>query len=98
MGQRIFLLDPWDIAAGRLGTKPSCFNPLDWIMVDDPDTAENAFLLADALVPAETRGDGASRFWDDEAKALQSRSILWHLPRSREGGLYGHFGTTMCIR
>jgi type IV secretion system protein VirD4 len=73
--QRIALLDPWNIAAGKLGVKPTSFNPLDWIKADDPDAIENAFLLADALVISEGQGEG--RFWDDEAKALLSGLILY---------------------
>jgi type IV secretory pathway TraG/TraD family ATPase VirD4 len=77
MGQDVFLLDPWDIAASRLGARSACFNPLDWIMADDPDAAENALLLADALVPEENRSGGENRFWDDEAKALLAGIILY---------------------
>jgi type IV secretion system protein VirD4 len=75
LGQKIVLLDPWNVAAGELGAKPSSFNPLDWIKADDPDAVENAFLLADALVISEGGGEG--RFWDDEAKALLSGLILF---------------------
>jgi len=75
LGQSVFLVDPWNIAASDLGLRPARFNPLDWIKADDPDAAENAFLLADALVPAES--DGEARFWDDEAKALLTGVILF---------------------
>jgi type IV secretion system protein VirD4 len=75
MGQSVFLVDPWDIAAGNLGRSPARFNPLDWIDADDPDAAENAFLLADALVLANSQGE--ARFWDDEAKALLTGVILY---------------------
>ena len=75
LGQKIVLLDPWNVAARALSAKPASFNPLDWIKADDPDAVENAFLLADALVIS--RGDGEGRFWDDEAKALLSGLILY---------------------
>lgn len=75
LGQDVFLLDPWDIAASKLKLKGACFNPLDWITADDPDAAENAFLLADALVPGGAQGD--ARFWDDEARALLTGFILY---------------------
>ena len=78
LDQKIVLLDPWDVAASRLGMRSSCFNPLDWIKPDDPDAAENAFLLADALVPvAENDREGEARFWDEEAKALLTGIILY---------------------
>ena len=75
MGQRVLLLDPWNIAAKRLGLPQARFNPLDWIREGDPDAAENAFLLADALVVKEGHGDNA--FWDEEAKALLTGIILF---------------------
>ncbi len=76
MNQDVFLLDPWNIAAAKLGTEPACFNPLDWITADDPDAVENAFLLADALV-ASNAGGGDTRFWDEESKALLVGLILY---------------------
>lgn len=76
IGQNVFLLDPWDIATSKLGMKQASFNPLDWIKRDDPDAAENAFLLADALVMSEEAKDEA-RFWDEEAKALLMGIILY---------------------
>jgi type IV secretion system protein VirD4 len=75
MGQKIVLLDPWDIASSKLRKKAGRFNPLDWITADDPDAAENAFLLADALVIKQ--GSGESAFWDEEAKALLTGLILY---------------------
>ena len=75
MGQSVFLIDPWDIAAAGLGLWPARYNPLDLISADDPDAAENAFLLAEALVPSE--GGGEDRFWDHEAKALLTGLILF---------------------
>jgi type IV secretion system protein VirD4 len=75
MGQDVFLLDPWNVAASKLGLKQSRFNPLDWIKDGDPDATENAFLLADALVIKESGGESA--FWDEEAKALLTGIILY---------------------
>jgi len=84
LGQSVFLVDPWNIAASDLGLRPARFNPLDWIKADDPDAAENAFLLADALVPGDSQGDG--RFWDDEAKALLTGLILFVATSKSEEG------------
>ena len=75
IGQKLVLLDPWNIAASKLGLKRQCFNPLDWIKANDPDAAENAFLLADAMVPSTAQGE--ARFWDDEAKALLAGVVLY---------------------
>jgi type IV secretion system protein VirD4 len=86
MGQGVFLLDPWNIAAGKLGMTPACFNPLDWITADDPDAAENAFLLADAFVPEENKSGGENRFWDDETKALLTGLILYVATAPEEEG------------
>lgn len=75
LGQTVMLVDPWDLAATRMGTPAACFNPLDWLRPDDPDMAENAMLLADALVVPS--GGGKDKFWDEEAKALLVGLILY---------------------
>jgi type IV secretion system protein VirD4 len=84
MGQDIVLLDPWDIAASKLGITPGHFNPLDWIQEGDPDAAENAFLLADALVVKQ--GGSRDPFWDEEAKALLTGIILYVATAAAEAG------------
>ncbi|MEM7061119.1 MAG: type IV secretory system conjugative DNA transfer family protein, partial [Pseudomonadota bacterium] len=83
MGQQVMLLDPWDLAASRLGTDPARFNPIDWLQPDDPDIAENAMLLADALVVSS---GGKEQFWDEEAKALLVGLILHVAIASDEDG------------
>lgn len=78
LGQDVLLLDPWDIAATQLGLPRARFNPLDWIKPKDPDAAENAFLLAEALVPMDQAdAEGEARFWNEEAKALLTGIILY---------------------
>jgi type IV secretion system protein VirD4 len=84
MGQQVFLIDPWNIAASRLDMPRARFNPLDWIRLHDPDAAENAFLLADALVPSEAEGE--DRFWDEEAKAVLTGFILYVATAPEEAG------------
>ena len=76
LNQQVILLDPWDITAERLGMDVGHFNPLEWIIADDPDATENAFLVADALVVSEVKG-GEAQFWDEEAKALLAGIILY---------------------
>jgi type IV secretion system protein VirD4 len=85
LGQRIILLDPWDIAASKLGLPRSRFNPLDWIKAGDPDAAENAFILADALVVKE--GGSEAAFWDEEAKSLLTGLIMHVATSPSEEGL-----------
>lgn len=70
MGQEVHIVDPWDIASGG---RASRFNPLDWLDPADPDIAENAMILADALVVAE---DAAEKFWIEESKAHLHGLIL----------------------
>lgn len=72
MGQDVHIVDPWGIAS-RAG-EASRFNPLDWLVVGDPDITENAMLLADALVVPDGKGDS---FWTEEAKALLQGLILY---------------------
>lgn len=84
LGQAVHLIDPWNIAAGKLGMKPARFNPLDLLKADDPDLVENAALIADALVVS---GGGANdRFWDDEARAMIVGFILWIVTAPEEAG------------
>lgn len=85
LGQRVLLLDPWNIAASRLGIPQARFNPLDWIKECDPDAAENAFILADSLVIAEA-AKGEDRFWDEEAKAVLTGVILYVATAEAEAG------------
>jgi len=84
LGQKVLLLDPWDVAASKLGLPQASFNPLDWIKESDPDAAENAFLLAEALVVSEN--EARERFWDDEAKALLTGIILYVGTAGEESG------------
>lgn len=72
MGQEILVVDPWRITDGE--AKPSCFNPIDWLVLGDPDITENAMLLADALIVPEGETD---KFWVEEAKALLQGLILY---------------------
>jgi len=72
MGQDVHVVDPYGIAS-RAGSS-SRFNPLDWLVMGDPDITENAMLLADALVVPSGKGDS---FWDEEAKALLQGLILY---------------------
>lgn len=83
LGQAVHMIDPWGIAAPKLGVAAARFNPLDMLKADDPDLVENAVLVADALVVG---GDGKDRFWDDEARAFLVGTILWVVTAPEEAG------------
>lgn len=70
MGQEIHVVDPWGITDGNIA--PSRFNPLDSLVPGDPDIAENAMMLADALVVPNNNDP----FWSDEVKGLLQGTIL----------------------
>lgn len=71
MGSDIHIVDPWGIATNG---NASHFNPLDWLDLEDPDIAENAMILADALVMPKASGDP---FWSEEAKGILQGLILY---------------------
>jgi type IV secretion system protein VirD4 len=63
MGQNVYVVDFWGIT----GLQSSCFNPMDWLDVNDPDIAENAMILWDSIIISN---NSKETFWDDEAKSL----------------------------
>lgn len=67
MGQKVMLVDPWDIAPID-GIETARFNPMDWLLDNLTDLAENCMILAEAIV-VPTIG-GGEPFWKDEAKAF----------------------------
>lgn len=73
MGQKVFAIDPWDIAATKSGFPLARINPIDWCDLADPDAPENAMLLADALIESSST---AEPFWTDEAQAILQGLIL----------------------
>ena len=83
MGHDIRIVDPWNLASATLKLDAARFNPLDWLRSDDPDLAENAMLLADALV---VPSGGDNKFWDEEAKALLFGLLLYLATEDREAG------------
>lgn len=79
MGQHVHVVDPWGIT----GLSVSKFNPMDWLVEGDIDIAENAMLLADAIIVS--MGDG-EQFWTEEAKALLLGIILFVATDEQEAG------------
>ncbi|MEP3198204.1 MAG: type IV secretory system conjugative DNA transfer family protein [Lentilitoribacter sp.] len=69
MGQAVYIIDAWGIT----GQKTARINPMDWLVKGDVDIAENALLLADAIIV--TMGEN-EQFWTEEAKALLLGVIL----------------------
>jgi len=70
MGQAVHVVDPWSIT----GIEASHFNPIDWLKAGDIDIADNAMLLADAII---IMSGGNETFWDEEAKALLLGVLLY---------------------
>jgi type IV secretion system protein VirD4 len=68
----VHVLDPFGVS----GHPSAHFNPLDGLDPNSPDLAEDAALLADALVydPPDQAGDA---HWNEEAKALIGGLILY---------------------
>ena len=68
----VYVLDPFGVS----GASASAFNPLDRLDEDSPDLAEDAALLADALV-YDPPGQVGEAHWNEEAKALIAGMILY---------------------
>lgn len=82
MGQEVYKVDPWRIAADP--DFPSArFNPLDFLQPGDVDITENAMLLADAIV---TKGNHGDQFWSEEAKGLFQGVMMYVATDEREAG------------
>lgn len=74
MGQDVHVVDPWGITVSA-GLSVSRFNPLDLLVPGDIDLAENAMLLADAIIIPSENGNS---FWDEEAKG-KIQGIIGHV-------------------
>lgn len=68
----VHVLDPFGVS----GVPSSAFNPLDGLDEASADLAEDAALLADALVH-DPPGQGGEAHWNEEAKALIAGVILY---------------------
>jgi type IV secretion system protein VirD4 len=68
----VHVLDPFGVS----GVSTGAFNPLDRLDEASPDLAEDAALLADALV-YDPPGHGGDAHWNEEAKALIAGLILY---------------------
>lgn len=74
LGQKVFVLDPFDAACGAMGEFISSFNPLQWIASMDVDSIIiSASLIADALVVGTNQNEP---HWDDTARQFLEAVIL----------------------
>lgn len=86
MGQRVFNLDPFEVCGPT-----ACFNPFDTLNPASIDIADDARVLADALLISS--GDARAAFWEDNARSILQALILYtvceaprekrHLPNVR---------------
>lgn len=76
MGQRVCILDPFGVTAGRLAGQRVGFNPLVMLRPDSPTIMEDAGLIADALVVSGPMSGGQDPHWDESARNLIEGLIL----------------------
>lgn len=81
-GQKVHLLDPWGIATSQLDRPKARFNPLDMLAPDSRDLADDAMMIADALVTP----DGGDAHWSNEARALDMGLIVHLVTSPKEEG------------
>lgn len=76
-GQKVYLLDPYNIAAKKLGRDQARFNPLDLCDPESADFLDDIMQVSDALIVA----DGGDSHWGNEAKSVVS-SLCVHVKTS----------------
>ena len=76
LGQKVCILDPFEITADRLKEYRVGFNPLAMLTPDSKSLIEDAGLIADALVIAGAVGGGTDPHWDESARNLLESLIL----------------------
>lgn len=72
LGQRVHILDPFDIAGGV-----DSFNPVDTIDAESVDAFDEATLLADMLVVPDGTSSEDAAHWTEEARALLVGLLLY---------------------
>ena len=73
MGQRVCIVDPFGVTAGRLQNLRAGFNPLALLDPNSPSLIVDAGLIADALVVGSPQADP---HWDESARNLIEGIIL----------------------
>ena len=71
LGQVVHALDPFDTVGGT-----AALNPLDLIDAESPDALDDARLIADMLVVADSKTGGEHAFWNEEARGLLTGFVL----------------------
>lgn len=72
LGQRVYVLDPFDRAAPWVAPYKASYNPLSILKTDSPSLVEDAGLISDALVIA----GGSDPHWDDSARNFIEGIVL----------------------
>ena len=72
LGQRVHILDPFDIAGGV-----DTFNPVDTIDTSTVDAYDEATLLADMLVVPDGTSSEDAAHWTEEARSLLTGLLLY---------------------
>jgi type IV secretion system protein VirD4 len=71
LGQVVHALDPFDAVGGT-----AALNPLDLIDAGSADALDDARLIADMLVVADSKPGGEHAFWNEEARGLLTGFVL----------------------
>lgn len=75
LGQRVAILDPFDIVTGPARQYRARYNPLSVIRFGNPFNVEDAVLLTDALIV--TSGQEKDPHWNESAAHFLTGLILW---------------------
>ena len=73
LGQKVYVLDPFDRASDRVKGLRATYNPLSILKPGSPTILEDAGLITDALVIPSTSGDP---HWDESARIFLEGVIL----------------------
>lgn len=79
MGQRVYILDPWNEQqnlGAMHGISPSGFNPFDFIKANSEEMRDNCELIASYLVPDKPSTNDP--YWSDRARTL-IKTCLMHI-------------------
>lgn len=75
LGQRIFVLDPFEIVEGEAASYRASFNPISILTVDNPYIIEDALQITDALIISS--GQEKDPHWNESASHFILGIILY---------------------
>ena len=84
MGQKVKILDPFGVVCtdqDNFADIKGCYNPLDLIDIEKPESIDDAARIAESIVSSENTQ--AEPFWDDSARAIL-KSIILHVATAPE--------------